>query len=125
MTIKSNHYVLAVPDIAASSEFYQRALGFKEVFNDGNWSLVKRDNCMIMLGECVDAVPMHDLGDHQYFGYLVVDDADAFFDHCKAEHIEITSPIGDKPWGMREFGIRTPDGHRIMIGHDLPTKPVR
>jgi uncharacterized glyoxalase superfamily protein PhnB len=119
MPILSNHYVLAVHSIAKASEFYTRALGFEEVFNDGNWSFLKRDNCMVMLGECRDAVPARDLGDHSYFAYLVVDDADSFFSRCKAEKAEITSPIEDKPWQMREFGIRTPDGHRIMIGHDL------
>lgn len=24
-----------------------------------------------------------------------------------------------KPWGMREFGVRTPEGHRIMFGQEL------
>jgi hypothetical protein len=24
--------------------------------------------------------------------------------------------LRDEPWGMREFGIRTVDGHRIMCG---------
>jgi hypothetical protein len=74
---------------------------------------------MIMLGECPDATPVGGLGDHQYFGYLVVDDADAFYAHCEAEAVDISSHIADKPWKMREFGVRTPDGHRIMIGQEL------
>jgi hypothetical protein len=28
-------------------------------------------------------------------------------------------PLASEPWGMREFGLRTVDGHRIMIGQDL------
>ena len=119
MLILSNHYVLAVHSIAESSEFYTRALGFEEVFNDGNWSFVKRDNCMIMLGKCRDAMHARDLGDHSYFAYLVVDAADAFYSRCTAKNVEITSPIEDKPWKIREFGIRTPDGHRMMIGNNL------
>jgi hypothetical protein len=31
----------------------------------------------------------------------------------------VVATIADRPWGMREFGIRTPDGHRIMIAHDM------
>jgi hypothetical protein len=27
-----------------------------------------------------------------------------------------------EPWGMREFGIETPDGHRIMFGQKLGQK---
>ena len=33
--------------------------------------------------------------------------------------IEILSKPEDKPWGQREFGIRTIDGHRIMFGEAL------
>lgn len=25
----------------------------------------------------------------------------------------------EEPWGLREFGIRTPDGHRIMCGQEI------
>ena len=89
MTIHRNHYVLAVHSIAASSDFYTRALGFEEVFNDGNWSFVRRDCCTIMLGECRDAMPADDLGDHSYFAYLVVDNADSFYSRCQAQKVEI------------------------------------
>jgi len=71
---------------------------------------------MIMLGECGDAVPASELGDHSYFGYLRVDDVDGYYDELKEKGVEMLSPISDKPWGMREFGLRTPEGHRIMIG---------
>jgi len=33
--------------------------------------------------------------------------------------VELTQPLADKPWGMREFGIRTIDGHRLMFGQEL------
>ncbi len=63
---------------------------------------------MIMLGECPDLIAPLDLGDHSYFAYLVVDDVDAYW-----------SEIRDPRVDMREFGIRTSDGHRLMIGQDL------
>jgi hypothetical protein len=31
----------------------------------------------------------------------------------------VIKPLKSEPWGMREFGIKTIDGHRIMIGQDL------
>jgi hypothetical protein len=33
----------------------------------------------------------------------------------------IIKPLRDEPWGMRELGIRTVDGHRIMFG--TPVSP--
>ena len=118
--ILQNHHVLAVPDRRATAEFFVRVLGFEVVMEPPGWIFVARDSCMIMLGECPDAIPPAELGDHGYFAYLRVDDADASLAHAIAAGARPNAPIADKPWGMREFGIRTPDGHRIMIGHILP-----
>jgi len=32
---------------------------------------------------------------------------------------EITKPPRNETWGMREFGLRTIDGHRIIIGQRI------
>jgi len=49
----------------------------------------------------------------------VVDDADQYFEQIKSKAGEFISTISDKPWQMREFGVRSPDGYRIMIGHRI------
>lgn len=115
--ILQNHYVLAVHDVQASARFYAEALGFEVVARPPGWIFLRRDNCTIMLGECPDDAHPGTLGSHNYFAYLRVDDADAFLSRAVALGVEIVKPIADEPWGMREFGLRTPDGHRIMIGH--------
>ncbi len=66
-----------------------------------------------------DALPADALGDHSWYGYVTVDDAASPFDEYRAAGLEFTQLLADKPWGMREFGIRTPDGHRLMFGQDL------
>ena len=120
MTIKRSIYVLAVPNLARSAEFYAQALGFEaHEIGDPGWRMLVKDQCRIMAGECPDALPAQDLGDHSYFAYLVVDDADSYYDCVRASGAEIVKPLRDEPWGMREFGLRTIDGHRIMVGHEL------
>lgn len=118
--ILQNHYVLAVPDARRSAAFYVEVLGFAIVAEPPGWVFVQKDNCMIMLGECPDDLPAGELGCHSYFAYLRVADADRYFQHLKSKGADILAEIADKPWHMREFAIRTPDGHRIMIGHSLP-----
>lgn len=118
-TILKNHYVLAVHDVRASARFYVESLGFRIVSEPPGWIFVARDNCMIMLGECPDDLHPSALGCHSYFAYLRVDDADAFHTELRSRGVEFLSDIQDKPWGMREFGVKTVDGHRIMIGHVL------
>ena len=114
--ILQNHYVLAVPDVHVTAKFFVDVLGFRIVDEPEGWVFVAQDNCMVMLGECLDAIPPADLGDHSYFAYLRVDDADAYLSRIAASGYKSISSIEDKPWGMREFGIRTPDGHRLTIG---------
>ena len=117
--ILANHHVLAVHDMKLSAKFFIDVLGFKIVMEPPGWIFVSRDNCMIMLGECPDDMHPSELGCHNYFAYLRVDDANAFHDELTRKGATLSSPIEDKPWGMREFGVRTPDGHRITIGQAL------
>ena len=69
-----------------------------------------------MAGECPDAIPARELGDHCSFGYLAVDDVDEYYRPVVAARAEIGKMLRDEPWGMREFGLRAADGHRVMIG---------
>jgi len=114
-------YVLAVPDLETSARYYHDVLGFevREV-GDPGWRFFVRDACFIMAGECRDALPPAELGDHSYFAYVVVDGIDAFHDEVMARGAVEVKTIRDEPWGMREFGIRTADGHRIMFGSPRP-----
>jgi len=34
---------------------------------------------------------------------------------------ELIKELRSEPWGMREFGVRTVDGHRIMFGQEVAT----
>jgi len=117
--ILQNHYVLAVHDARKSADFYVQMLGFRIVDEPPGWVFVAKDNCMIMLGECPDDMHPSNLGCHSYFAYLRVADADSYYEHLKAKGADLLSAIEDKPWKMREFAVRTSDGHRITIGQSL------
>ena len=60
-----------------------------------------------------------ELGDHSYYDYITVTDVDALYAEYRRAGAEFTQPLKSKPWGMREFGIRTIDGHRLMFGQEL------
>jgi catechol 2,3-dioxygenase-like lactoylglutathione lyase family enzyme len=113
-------YVLAVPDLARSGAYYRDVLGFR-VFEIGDpgWRWLERDGCVILAGECPDAIPPGSLGDHSYFAYVTVEGIDALHAEFVSHGVELTKPLRDEPWKMREFGIRTVDGHRMMFGAPL------
>lgn len=113
--ILQNHYVLAVHDLKANAEFFAK-LGFRVVSEPPGWVFVQRDSCMIMLGDCRDSIPASELGDHNYFAYLLVSNVDEYFEEVRRNGMEIHHALAVKPWGMKEFGVRSPEGHRVMIG---------
>ncbi len=112
-------YVLAVPNLKASAAFYRDVLGFSVRDMAPGWLFFERDGCRIMAGECRDAIPPKDLGDHSYFAYLHVEGIDALHEAVRAKGAELIKPLRDESWGMGEFGVRTADGHRIMFGAEI------
>ena len=115
--IRNPRYVIAVHDLKRSARYYREVLGFevKEIGHPG-WRFFVRDQCLILAGECPDALSPEELGDHSYFAYLEVDDINQFYEAVTARNATLIKELRDEPWGMREFGIRTVDGHRIMFG---------
>jgi catechol 2,3-dioxygenase-like lactoylglutathione lyase family enzyme len=110
--------VLAVRDLDASTRYWIGVLGCKRDFGDGSdgWSFLSRDEFSVMLGECPDERPASELGNHSYVAYITVDDVDRLHAELTDRGAIISAPPESKPWGMREFGVRTPDGHRIQMG---------
>jgi len=118
--IRRNIYVIAVQNLQAAASYYRDVLGFsiREIGDDG-WRLFERDECQIMAGHCPDSIPARELGDHSYYAYIIVDNADQYFAEISGKGAEVIKPLKTEPWKMREFGIRTNEGHRIMFGHEI------
>ncbi|MBK8233713.1 MAG: VOC family protein [Candidatus Eisenbacteria bacterium] len=112
-------FTLAVLDLERSTNYYTTVLGLNIDFTAPGWTFLSRGSFRLMLGECADAISPRDLGDHSWYGYVTVSDASALFGEYQATGAEFTQTLADKPWGMREFGICTIDGHRIMFGQEL------
>lgn len=115
--IRQPRFVIAVRDLERSARYYRDVLGFEvQEIGDPGWRFLVRDKCFIMAGECPDVLSPRDLGDHSYFAYLEVDDIDGLYEAVVAHDAELIKVLREEPWGMKEFGVRTVDGHRIMFG---------
>lgn len=120
MMLTKTRSVLAVRSLGISVPYYRDRLGMHIDLEVPGWCFLSRGNFAVMLGECPDAISAKELGDHSYFAYVTVLDAAGLFQEFSARSIEFIKPLTDEPWGMREFGLRTIDGHRIMFGQDEP-----
>lgn len=118
-SILETRYVLAVKNLQSSANFYIEKLGFATDWAQDGWHQLRRDGIVVMLGECADDVAAFETRNHSYFAYIRVEGLDALFGEFYSKGVDMLSHPKDKPWGMREFGIRTVDGHRIMFGETI------
>jgi catechol 2,3-dioxygenase-like lactoylglutathione lyase family enzyme len=113
-------FVLAVPDLTRSADYFREVLGFHVLWEEASdWRLVERTGVRIMLGHCPRDMPPSELGSHNWFGYLSVDEVDALYAELTARGAACTTPT-NRAYGMREIVVTTPDGHRIVFGQDGP-----
>jgi uncharacterized glyoxalase superfamily protein PhnB len=120
MRIVGSNPVLAVHDLDRSASWYSRVLGCERTDPDpGNWAFCRTGSVTFMLGRCPDAMPAVELGDHSYIAYLYVEGVDEFYARAVAEAADVLKPPTDEPWGRREMALRSPDGHRFMLGESI------
>lgn len=119
-TLRPFAFVLAVQDLDRNTAYFRDVLGFRVDWADAtDWRLVARGGVRIMLGHCPDALPPTATGDHSFFGYLEVDDVNALHDEIARKGAIVLQPPVDRPYGMRECTVATPDGHRFVIGQSI------
>lgn len=118
--VTKTQHVLAVNDLDAAETYFVEKLGFTLESRIGGWSFLHLDTFYLMVGHCKDEVPAAETGNHSWFAYVNCEGIDDLYSQYQARHVEFTQKIANKPWGLREFGVVTPEGHRIMFGQQLP-----
>ena len=112
--------VLAVRDLPVSTRFYTEVLGFqRDQVQAPGWSFLSKDAFKLMLGECADEVAATEVGNHAWFARVMVDGLDEYFEEVSSRGATVISQPADRAYGLREFVIRTPDGHRLMFAERL------
>lgn len=109
-------HVLAVKDLDSASAYFKDKLGFDLDFTAPGWEFLSFGDFKLMLGECSDALSAEQTGDHSWFAHCVVENIDDVYNEFIERGAKILSPIRDQPWGIRDFSIVTPEGHRIVFG---------
>ncbi len=114
--VKSTRHVLAVKDLTIETEYYIDKLGFERDFTAPGWEFLSFGDFRVMLGECSDEMTAEETGNHSWFAHALVENVDDVYQELVDRGAKILSPIANKPWGIRDFTVVTPDGHRIVFG---------
>lgn len=109
-------HVLAVKDLEVAAAYFIDKLGMTRDFTAPGWEFLSFGDFKVMLGECSDEMSAEATGNHSWFAHALVENVDDVYAEFIERGAEIISPIANKPWGIREFGVVTPDGHRITFG---------
>jgi catechol 2,3-dioxygenase-like lactoylglutathione lyase family enzyme len=114
------HAGLTVANLAAAIEFYTKKLGFQFGFTWGGepptFAGVNLGKTQIFLKQGTP-VPNAEISSV----FFVVGDADNLYEFHRANGVEVVSPIGDRDYGFRDFGVRDPDGYVLVFGHNMYT----
>ena len=105
---------LPVPDVVAAQAYYRDKLGFEIKWHntDGAIGAVAHGKCAIFFRE--QPAP-HATGVFWFYA----DDIDVAFADLQRRGAQITDPLSDKPWGMRQFTVRDHLGNTFYFHHDL------
>ncbi len=110
------HYMphLTVSDIDASVAYYEEALGFRVA-----WQTTDRKLTALASGpiEMLLLVPWEGEGPPPaQSAYVYVEDPDALCAEYGEAGATIVEPVATRPYGMRDFVVSDPDGHRFTLG---------
>ena len=117
--VTKTQHVLAVHDFAAAETYFVEKLGFTIRSRVEGWLFLSLDNFHLLIGDCKGEMLARETNNHSYFAYVNCEGIDELFETYRARGVEFVQPLADKPWGQREFGVITPEGHRIMFGQEI------
>ena len=99
---EQHHACLAVSDVRAAVQFYTTKLGFSSAFTEGDPPRIAGVN----LGRVQVFLERGTPSPEGCSVYFVVGDADELHAFHKSKGVEIAEPLGDRPYGLRDYAVR-------------------
>jgi catechol 2,3-dioxygenase-like lactoylglutathione lyase family enzyme len=101
-----------VRDLDRSLAFY-RAFGFVIVRRTADFAVLRWDRCLLFLDERPD-IP--DAPDRERVNLrILVPDVDQLWQQAHALGVPISTAVGDRDYGLRDFTVRDPDGFGLRF----------
>jgi predicted enzyme related to lactoylglutathione lyase len=108
---------LEVGDVDATVEYCVKNLGFEvEVSVDEPAFLALIRSGEVGLGIVLAENPGVNSTTACYIGVTGVDELHA---RCRDRGVPVTTPLTDQPWGLQDFVIEIPGGHRLAFGERI------
>ena len=107
---------LEVSELAPAAAFLRDVLGFEVEVDEPEMGLMllRRDAAGLALVR--SASPGINATTAAYIGVTGVDDLHA---RCAARGAPVVTRLTDHPWGLRDFVVEMPGGHRLALGERI------
>ncbi|MBA4179129.1 MAG: hypothetical protein C0506_00935 [Anaerolinea sp.] len=101
---------LPVADLERAVAFYRDVIGFgvEARMDDVGFALMRAGGAELALVKHPAPQPGG--------AYLYVSGVEQLLTRCTEAGCTLISPLTVEPWGLRDFVVEDPDGHRIAIG---------
>lgn len=117
MKVESISPILSVTELSTAIAFYRDRLGFDVAWVWGeppDIAAMCRDGAEITLTQRAGAKPAG--AGHVYLG---VSGIDAYYASLVEAGVRVVVPMGDRPYGMRDFRVADPSGNELSIGQAI------
>lgn len=104
---------LEVRELAPTTEFLRDVLNFEVDVNEPEMGLVLLHRGGVGLAVVRTEEPAVNQTTALYVGVSEVDELHA---HCVERGAPVVAGLADHPWGLRDFVVQIPGGHRIAFG---------
>ena len=107
-----HHPTLSVSDIQAAISYYTDKLGFTKGFEWGDpvtFACMNFGNVSIHLNQ----LPVHAGNGNVFF---VVDNVNVLHDFHQENGVEISFPLGDRDYSLRDYSVLDPFGNTLVFG---------
>jgi uncharacterized glyoxalase superfamily protein PhnB len=113
---------LEVGDLAPAAAFLREVLGFEVEVDEPEMGLVLLRRDAVELALVRSATPGVNTSAAAYIDVTGVDD---LHELCAARGARIVTGLTDHPWGLRDFVVEMPGGHRLALGERIAQLPLR
>ncbi len=115
--------ILEARDVGATVDLYRAWLGFERVDSaeeEASGIFGLRSGSVFLAFVQTEREAGEPLGTGVRF-YFDVDDVEAHYARAQAGGVEIVSPLAEKPYRMREYTLRDPNGYVLTFAQPLET----
>jgi hypothetical protein len=107
---------LEVAELGPATSFLRDVLGFTVELLDEAMGLVLLGRDAVSVALVRAANPGVNETTAAYIGVTRVED---LYAHCQRHGAAVATPLTDHPWGLRDFVVEIPGGHRLAFGERI------